>query len=159
MTLIQAKLLAAGTLLLIAVGYLGVTGVASGWVYFVDVDKFVVDAQLQKQRVRLHGKVGADAFSVSSAGLVANFRLVGATSELPVVYHGTIPEMFGVDKDVVVEGRMDGTGTFKADVLMTKCASKYEEGGSPHGEKTSEPKVGNKTATEAPSAAASAEVK
>lgn len=141
MTAIHAKLLAAGTLLVIAVGYLGITGVASGWVYFVDVDKFVDDAQLHKQRVRLHGKVGKDDFSVSSAGLVANFRLVGATRQLPVEYRGNIPEMFAVDKDVVVEGRIDPTGTFRADVLMTKCASKYEEGGAPHGEK--QPAVAN----------------
>jgi cytochrome c-type biogenesis protein CcmE len=39
--------------------------------------------------------------------------------------------MFGPGKNVVVEGRRDPAGVFQADVLMTKCASKYEPG-SPH---------------------------
>lgn len=134
MTRIHVKLIAVGTALLLAVGYLGVTGAASGWVYFVDVDKYLADPALKNQRVRLHGKVAADDFVVSSAGLKAEFRLAGASATLPVVYNGTIPEMFAVDREVVVEGRMDAGGRFKADVLMTKCASKYEAAGDPpHG--------------------------
>jgi len=134
MTLIRAKLLAAGIILAIAVGYLGLTGVSSGWVYFVDVDKYLADPQYKHQRVRIHGTVAAEGFEVSSAGLTANFRLAGNGGAVPVCYRGNIPDLFGVEKSVVVEGRADANGVFQADVLMTKCASKYEPG-SPHEEK------------------------
>lgn len=134
MTQIHTKLLVAGVVLAGAVGYLAMAGVKSGWAYFVDVDKYVSDAQLHTQRVRLHGIVAADGFEMSPVRLTARFNLSGKQGTLPVEFHGNIPELFGIGKSVVVEGRGDATGVFQADLLMTKCASKYEPG-SPHSEK------------------------
>ena len=133
MTRIQVKLLVAGLILTSAIGYLAIAGVKSGWVYFVDVDKFLIDGQYRTQRVRIHGRVQKADFQVSPARLVASFRLAGESGSVPVHYRGNIPEMFGVEKNVVVEGKCDSAGVFQADVLMTKCASKYEPG-SPHAE-------------------------
>ena len=129
MTIIQKKLLVAGIALVGAVGYLAFAGMKSGWVYFMEVDQFLADQQYQTQRVRLHGKVSAQEFS--TANLDASFVLLGNTQSLPVSYHGVIPDMFQKGREVVVEGKLDPSGTFKADVLMTKCASKYEPN-SPH---------------------------
>ena len=133
MTRIQVKLLVAGLILTSAIGYLAIAGVKSGWVYFVDVDKFLIDGQYRTQRVRIHGRVQKADFQVSPARLVASFRLGGESGSVPVHYRGNIPEMFGVEKNVVVEGKCDSAGVLQADVLMTKCASKYEPG-SPHAE-------------------------
>ena len=133
MTRIQVKLLVAGLILASAIGYLGIAGVKSGWVYFIDVDKFLTDGQYRSQRVRIHGKVEKADFQVSPARLLASFRLGGENGSVRVLYRGNIPEMFGVEKNVVVEGKCDSAGVFQADVLMTKCASKYEPG-SPHAE-------------------------
>jgi cytochrome c-type biogenesis protein CcmE len=64
----------------------------------------------------------------SSAGLRFVLRNVsqhpGARAN--VVYHGTVPDLFGVGREVVVTGTMR-TGTFVAngDSLSTKCPSKY----------------------------------
>src|SRR4051812_17594795 len=125
----RKKLLVAGIGLLAAVSYLAVAGAKSGWVYFIDVDHFMTDPRFATQRVRLHGKVADEGFT--SAGIDARFILLGKDKRLGVNYHGVIPEMFQAGKEVVVEGRLDGTGMFKADLLMTKCASKYEPN-SPH---------------------------
>ena len=73
----QKKFLVAGTVLAIAVGYLGFSGVKKGWVYFLPVDQFATG------------------------------------------------------REVVVEGKYDSAGVFQADLLMTKCASKYEGKGHP----------------------------
>ena len=128
MTLIRAKLLVAGIILAGAVSYLALAGVRSGWVYFVDVDKYLADSQYSSQRVRLHGSVSSDGFEMSPVRLTARFQLIGKTGALPVIYNGNIPEMFGTGKNVVVEGHRESDGVFHADVLMTKCASKYEPG-------------------------------
>jgi cytochrome c-type biogenesis protein CcmE len=56
---------------------------------------------------------------------------MGKTRKLTVNYRGSIPDQFAVGRNVVVEGCLDKSGTFQADVLMTKCASKYEPN-SPH---------------------------
>ena len=133
MSALRVKLLVVSLTLIGAIAFLAYAGTRDGgWVYFVDVDKFVADSQLHAQRVRLHGKVSPDDFSASAGKLTASFHILGHTQSVPVVYNGSIPDMFQPGRDVVVEGRRDAsTGVFQADVLMTKCASKYEPG-SPH---------------------------
>ena len=123
----KTKLIIGGLALAAGVTYLGVTGARSGWVYFVDVDALVLDLPDPGQRVRVHGNVGTDNYQLSRADRNATFQLIGEQGGLiPVVYTGPVPDMFDVGRQVVVEGALDTTGTFHADVLMTKCASKYE---------------------------------
>jgi cytochrome c-type biogenesis protein CcmE len=129
---VRAKLVVAAIVLVAAVGYLVAAGMQKGWVYFLDVDQFLTDASFHSQRVRLHGKVAADdAFSASSSALNASFNLLGKQQRIAVVYRGPLPDMFEAGRDVVVEGKLDNARVFQADVLMTKCASKYEQA-SPH---------------------------
>lgn len=128
---IRTKLIIASVVLAGAVAYLAIAGAKSGWVYYMEVDSFIKDNQYHAQRVRLHGKVAQEDFSFSAASLLANFKLQGKSEQLAVAYTGSIPDMFEVGRDVVVEGRLNEAGVFQADVLMTKCASKYEPG-SPH---------------------------
>ena len=128
----RAKLTIAALITLSAIAYLAFAGVKKGgWVYFVDVDKFARDTRLHAQRVRLHGKVDTDGFVASAGRMTAEFNLLGHTERLAVSYSGPIPDMFQAGRDVVVEGRLGASGRFEADVLMTKCASKYEPN-SPH---------------------------
>lgn len=131
MSSMRLKLIVAGTVLVAAIGYLASASIKSGWVYYLEVDQFLANPQYHDQRVRLHGKVAAEGFSASSGSLTANFKLLGKTRSLSVAYHGSIPDMFQAGRDVVVEGKMGKSGIFQADVLMTKCASKYEPK-SPH---------------------------
>ena len=133
MSALRVKLLVGAVTLVGAIAFLAFAGARDGgWVYFVDVDKFVTDAQLHNQRVRLHGKVGTDGFVANPGKLAADFTLQGHTQSLRISYRGSVPDMFQPGRDVVVEGRRDAsTGVFNADVLMTKCASKYEPN-SPH---------------------------
>ena len=128
----KVKLIVGGLIVSAAVSFLAFAGVREGWVYYVPVDEFVADQSLQDSRVRLHGKVGEEDFQVSSAELSAKFDLLGDTSKVRIDYSGIIPDLFQTDRDVVVEGRLDESGVFKADVLLTKCASKYEAKGAPH---------------------------
>jgi cytochrome c-type biogenesis protein CcmE len=129
---IRTKLVTAGVVLVAAVGYLATAGAKSGWVYYLEVDHFLADSQYHSQRVRLHGKVASDRLEVSAAALSASFDLLGKSKSVAVQYRGGIPEMFEGGRDVVVEGQLDpATNVFRADVLMTKCASKYEPN-SPH---------------------------
>jgi cytochrome c-type biogenesis protein CcmE len=128
------KLIAAGVAIGIAVTFLAVAGIREGWVYYLPVDDFVTGEAYHDQRVRLHGLVASDDLDVSSALLVARFNLMGEEQRVRVAYEGVIPDMFQADREVVVEGRLDERGVFKADTLLTKCASKYEAGNgeAPH---------------------------
>ena len=112
--------------LVAAVSYLAFAGLSDGWVYHVEVDQFATDLSMHSQRVRLVGKVAEDGLEASPAKSQAKFAILGNTNRIPVQYKGAIPDLFKAGSEVVVEGRLDAAGTFQADVLMTKCASKYQ---------------------------------
>lgn len=120
------KILLASLLLTGAVGYLVYAGTQQGWVYYVSVDQFMNDRQQQAHRVRLMGKVSAHNLQLEPVRLLAKFDLASDSHRLPVEFHGTIPDLFKAGADVVVEGKLDSAGIFQADVLLTKCASKYD---------------------------------
>lgn len=123
----RTKLIVAAVVLVGAVAFLASAGMNSGWVYSMPVDRFLADSQIQGKRVRLEGKVAEEGLVTGAA--TARFVLLGQSGKVDVAYQGSIPEMFAPGRDVVVEGKLDPKAQlFEANVLLTKCASKYEPG-------------------------------
>jgi len=60
------------------------------------------------------------------AGLNFRLRDVEGTASVPVVYKGSVPDLFRAGRDIVVQGHMRN-GVFVAipGTLVTKCPSKY----------------------------------
>jgi cytochrome c-type biogenesis protein CcmE len=78
-------------------------------------------------RVSLAGKVvGKPTGDAHAAGLRFTLRDVKGTATVPVVYKGSVPDLFRSGRDVVVDGKLTG-GVFVAvpNTLVTKCPSKY----------------------------------
>jgi cytochrome c-type biogenesis protein CcmE len=81
-------------------------------------------------KVSLVGKVvgPVDGQGYSSGGLrfaVTDIGAKGATA-IPVVYHGSVPDLFKVGRHIVVDGRYShGVFVAQKDSLVTKCPSKY----------------------------------
>jgi cytochrome c-type biogenesis protein CcmE len=79
-------------------------------------------------RVSLVGKVvgRVTGQSHSTAGMRFRVQDIGGTAAVPVVYHGSVPDLFRTGRHVVVDGRLRH-GTFVAvpGTLVTKCPSKY----------------------------------
>ena len=79
-------------------------------------------------RVSLVGKVVGTVRgqSHSTAGMRFRVRDIGGTAAVPVVYRGSVPDLFRTGRDVVVDGRLRH-GRFVAvpGTLVTKCPSKY----------------------------------
>ena len=90
------------------------------------MDEFLADAQFRTQRIRLHGIVGSEQLVIDPDDRAVTFVMLGKSGKLKVEYSGTIPDLFKVGGEVVAVGRMGDSGTFQADELLTKCASKYE---------------------------------
>ena len=69
------------------------------------------------------GPMSGDA---EASGLRFRLRDIGGTSTVPVVYRGTVPDLFRAGRDVSVRGTLEN-GVFVAerDSLVTKCPSKY----------------------------------
>jgi cytochrome c-type biogenesis protein CcmE len=78
-------------------------------------------------RVSLMGKVvGNPAGDAHAGGLRFRLRDVEGTAAVPVVYKGSVPDLFRKGRDVVVDGTLRN-GVFVAvpNTLVTKCPSKY----------------------------------
>jgi cytochrome c-type biogenesis protein CcmE len=79
-------------------------------------------------RVSLMGQViGTPAGDAHTAGLRFKLRDVKGSTSVPVVYKGSVPDLFRSGRDVVVDGKLRN-GVFVAvpNTLVTKCPSKYQ---------------------------------
>ncbi len=69
------------------------------------------------------GPVEGDA---RGSGLEFTLRDIEGESTVPVVYTGSVPDLFKVGREIYVKGRLtDGTFVATEDSLVTKCPSKY----------------------------------
>ena len=78
-------------------------------------------------KVSLTGKVvgAVSGDSHSTGGLRFNLHNInGASPTVPVVYHGSVPDLFETGRDVNITGTLDGA-SFVATSMTTKCPSKY----------------------------------
>ncbi len=109
------------------IGYFMYQAMQSSWSYYYSVDDFSADSPAVKnQSLRIAGRVKQGSIVRDLQKVSLNFILTGSKAEMPVQYKGSVPDNFAEDREVVVEGRLDTTGTFQADMLMTKCESKYK---------------------------------
>ncbi len=78
-------------------------------------------------KVSLTGKVvGKPSGDAHGAGLRFMLRDVQGAATVPVVYHGTVPDLFRSGRDVNVQGQLrNGVFVATPGTLMTKCPSKY----------------------------------
>jgi cytochrome c-type biogenesis protein CcmE len=74
--------------------------------------------------VRVLGVV-QDGIQRSNGGLDIRFVEAEGGQSMPVVYHGTVPDIFRPGISVVVEGRMGPDGVFHARTLLAKCPSRF----------------------------------
>lgn len=72
---------------------------------------------------KVRGPVTGDA--KSDGGLRFSLHNINGTSPLvPIVYHGSVPDLFKAGRDVNLTGHLEGA-SFVANQMTTKCPSKY----------------------------------
>jgi cytochrome c-type biogenesis protein CcmE len=126
------KLVIGGLVLAGATAYMAYLAASASWQYYLTVDECLADAEsLVGQRVRVSGKVASDSLRVAANRKEADFLLQGAEGNLHVICAGPLPDNLAENTEVVVEGHLEKPGLFRADRLLTRCASKYESQGSP----------------------------
>jgi cytochrome c-type biogenesis protein CcmE len=157
----RTKFLIGGVVILGTAGWLMSGSLKETMVYFLTPEelhaKVVEDPTIRDLGVKVGAKVVAGSIVRDSSGRQVAFQMTDGKVTYPVVYKGLIPDTFSDSADVVVEGRLDATGTFQATTLLAKCASRYEA--APEGmpvkgkeayEATMHPAGVPKTATPAP---------
>jgi cytochrome c-type biogenesis protein CcmE len=122
------KLLAAMATVLLGAAYLVTTSMQTSAVYYLTVTELKERAPaIQTQSVRVAGKVAPGSVEKIDGGLALRFIVQDDGGSFPVYYSGApVPDIFGEDVEVVVEGKLGPDGTFTAHTLLAKCASKFE---------------------------------
>ncbi len=75
-------------------------------------------------RMRIGGLVKQGSV-VRGDNLAIRFTVTDGKSDIPVAYKGIIPDLFREGQGVVVEGRLEPGGSFKADTVLAKHDEKY----------------------------------
>lgn len=93
-------------------------------VTFLSVEEMIEDEY--STRVRLGGLVEDGSIQLDKNNyMTCRFELKEGDYLLPVQYTGIRPDLFKDGAEIIVEGVFTN-GIFEADILQTKCASKYE---------------------------------
>ena len=109
------------------VGYFMYQAMQSSWAYYYSVDDFSANSsKVKNHSLRIAGRVKEGSVVRDLQKMSLTFTLAGSKSEVPIHYKGSVPDNFAEDREVVVQGRRDTTGVFQADLLMTRCESKYK---------------------------------
>ena len=121
------KFAIAGSVLMLAVGYLVLTGLQSTSVYYLTVGELKATSNSVGRPVRVAGNVAPGSVEKLNGGLALRFTVEDESGSFPVVYRGgPVPDIFGDQVQVVVEGKLQPDGTFAADTLLAKCPSKFD---------------------------------
>jgi cytochrome c-type biogenesis protein CcmE len=122
------KLLLAGGALVLGVAYLVTTALQTSAVYYLTVGEIAAKGPaIYGQQVRLAGDVTPGSVAREEAGLEIRFLVRDGSGQIPVYYRGgPVPDIFGEEVQVVVEGKLGPDGTFVASTLLAKCPSKFE---------------------------------
>jgi cytochrome c-type biogenesis protein CcmE len=124
------KVLFAGALVVGTVGFLMATGIKETGVYFLTPSelqtKVAADPSFHDVGVKMGAKVVPGSIERDVATQTIRFQVTDGQVTYPVVYRGIAPDTFTDDVEVVVEGRLQPDGTFRATTLLAKCGSRYE---------------------------------
>src|SRR4051812_34613658 len=124
------KFVIGGALILVSVGYLMASGIKETGVYYLTptelAQKVRTDHSIYDVGLKIGAKVVRGSVTRDVASQTISFRITDGTQSYPVLYRGLAPDTFTDEADVVVEGRLQRDGTFKATTLLAKCGSRYE---------------------------------
>ena len=128
----RLKLLIAGGSVLLGACYLMVTALQTSPVYYLTVGELLErGTAAYGQQIRVAGDVVPGTVVREDAGLGVRFVVHDGSGQVPVYYRGgPVPDIFGDEVQVVVEGKYNADGTFVANTLLAKCPSKFETDGT-----------------------------
>lgn len=92
--------------------------------YFTPTQVFNNEAP-QGRGFRMGGLVVVDSVQRQADGLTVHFSVTDTAKSMPVVYKGFLPDLFKEGKGVVVHGKIEAGGVFRADEVLAKHDENY----------------------------------
>ena len=96
---------------------------SSNIVFFFTPTQVAKNEAPQGRAFRIGGLVEPE--SVKRDGLDVRFRVTDGAQAIPVVYRGTLPDLFKEGKGVVAQGQLGADGVFKAAEVLAKHDENY----------------------------------
>jgi cytochrome c-type biogenesis protein CcmE len=130
----QAKFGIGIGIIVISLGFLAWLGYGESKTYYHTIAELqTLNGTARAHRIRVGGTVEPGTIKRLSGRV--NFVLAGEGKLLPVSYVGSepLPDTFVDKSQALVEGSLENDGSFVAEHVQAKCASKYEAapGGDP----------------------------
>ncbi len=123
----KIKFIIGGVIIALTIGYLVFAGVSSNQVYYMTPTEVLAKGNaVYGQGVRVSGRIQDGSINWDPKALELSFVIIDSESNIPVHYHGVVPDTFKYGVEVVVEGKLVNDKLFEATELLAKCPSKYE---------------------------------
>lgn len=95
-------------------------------VYFHSPTDIATRTDLREdRRLRLGGLVKQGTWHKGGDGLTHNFLVTDTAHDVRVAYKGILPDLFREGQGVVIEGRLQPDGSFRADEVLAKHDENY----------------------------------
>lgn len=123
------KFIIGGALVIGLVVVLIVQATMSTGAYYLTVSELNAQgAAMVGERVRVSGAVVDDSEDWNAQEITLRFAIHDEEgAQLPIVFYGPRPDNFQRAAEAIIEGELLADGSFKADTLLLKCPSRYEE--------------------------------
>ncbi len=123
----KLKFIIGGLLITCAIVALVYTGVRDSMVYYHTPSEIMTkSSEIYNKGIRISGHIQDGSINWDGNKLDLTFNITDGKQNIPVVYHGVVPDTFKYGVEVVVEGKLNTENIFHATQLLAKCPSKYE---------------------------------
>ena len=125
------KFVVGGSVIVLAIVYLSVTGFQQDYSYYLTADEFLakvteLDDKVYEHNFRVAGQVVKGSIDRTVQPMTFEIEYNNTTIPVRYVGNGPVPDTFKDLSQAVVAGNIASDGVFQADVIQAKCASKYE---------------------------------
>ena len=126
----QTKFVLGAVMIFASVGYLMATGIKDTGMYFLTPSELAArvndDRSFHDVGIKMGARVVRGSIERNVETQTITFEITDGDQTYPVTYRGLAPDTFTDEVEVVVEGRLNRSGTFEATTLLAKCGSRYE---------------------------------
>lgn len=122
----RTKLVIGGAFIALAVAYLIYSGMEETAAYYLTVSEALSgEGSRGTDALRVKGQVREGSVDWNPEEMRLTFVLTDNQQQVPVSYHGAVPDLFAEGREVIVEGRF-GPQALIAESILSGCPSKYE---------------------------------
>jgi cytochrome c-type biogenesis protein CcmE len=114
-----------GVVALGVVAALVLTAFQENLVFFFTPSEVVANKAPQGRTFRIGGMVEKGSVRRQSDGVTVQFTVTDTAKTLPVVYKGSLPDLFREGKGVVAQGQLGADGVFRASEVLAKHDENY----------------------------------